>query len=305
MSGLRNQRCLADRRWWLRKNISRYPAFCVRLGVDNPSVQGSPSPMEAAALSSTCRLSTPTTVTSLALYRSSSNLSHPLTSPAPVASFLSRGYHCGTSTSRGCSSSRISSFRSASSRSSHVLLNTYPPRPSGTSRLRAGTAFAAAQAESATSAEPQESDTWKVKVLYDGDCPICMKQVEFLSARNQQFQTLKFVDISSEDYDPDENGGVEYEEAMGHMHGVLRDGTVVKSMDAFRSFYDAVGLGWIINVTNSPPIAVVVDAMYELFAKYRLPLTGHPGIQAAFEERKRTKYGIKGCTEEDPCEVEY
>ncbi|CAI5989340.1 unnamed protein product, partial [Closterium sp. NIES-64] len=262
------------------------------------------SPMEAAALSSTYRLSTPTTLTSLALQRSSPNLSHPSASPAPVASFLSRGHHSGTSTSRVCISSRSSSsFRSASS---HVLLNTYcPPTPSGASRLRAGTAFAAAQAESATSAEPQESDAWKVKVLYDGDCPICMKQVEFLSARNQQFQTLKFVDISSEDYDPDENGGVEYEEAMGHMHGVLRDGTVVKSMDAFRSFYDAVGLGWIINVTNFPPIAVVVDAMYELFAKYRLPLTGHPGIQAAFEERKRTKYGIKGCTEEDPCEVEY
>ncbi|CAI7764651.1 unnamed protein product [Closterium sp. NIES-54] len=66
------------------------------------------------------------------------------------------------------------------------------------------------------------------------------------------------------------------------------------SHQAFRSFYEAVGLGWIINVTNFPPIAVVVDAMYELFAKYRLPLTGHPGIQAAFEERKRTKYGIKG-----------
>ncbi|CAI7850410.1 unnamed protein product, partial [Closterium sp. NIES-54] len=177
------------------------------------------SPMEAAALSSTCRLSTPTTLTSLtsptslALQRSSSNLSHPSASPAPVASFLSRGHHCGTSTSRACSSISSSSFRSASSRSSHVLLNTYcPPRPSGTSRLRAGTAFAAAQAESATSAEQQESDTWKVKVLYDGDCPICMKQVEFLSARNKQFQTLKFVDISSEDYDPDENGGVEYEE---------------------------------------------------------------------------------------------
>ncbi|GJP49064.1 hypothetical protein CLOM_g8331 [Closterium sp. NIES-68] len=256
----------------------------------------------AAALASSHRL------TSLALQRSSSNPNPPLASPAPVAAFLTRNHNhsCGATNTSRAGSRSISSSRSSSRCNSHGWRSSAAPfSASGPSRMRAGAAFAAAQAESATSAEPQEIDTWQVKVLYDGDCPICMKQVEFLSARNKQYQTLKFVDISTEDYDPDENGGVEYEEAMGHMHGVMRDGTVVKSMDAFRSFYDAVGLGWIINVTNFPPIAVVVDAMYELFAKYRLPLTGHPGIQAAFEERKRTKYGIKGCTEEDPCEVEY
>ncbi|CAI5463996.1 unnamed protein product, partial [Closterium sp. Yama58-4] len=138
-----------------------------------------------------------------------------------------------------------------------VSVTRTPLRPAGTPRFRAGSAFAAAQAESATSAEPQESDPWKVKVLYDGDCPICMKQVEFLSARNKEHRTLKFVDISSEwTMTPMRMAASSTRrrwvtctgscgtalsskawtprQAMGHMHGVLRDGTVVKSMDVIR-----------------------------------------------------------------------
>ncbi|RRT45894.1 hypothetical protein BHM03_00059368 [Ensete ventricosum] len=55
------------------------------------------------------------------------------------------------------------------------------------------------------------SNTWKIKMLYDGDCPLCMREVNFLRERNRSYGAINFVDISSKDYSPEENQGLDYE----------------------------------------------------------------------------------------------
>lgn len=95
--------------------------------------------------------------------------------------------------------------------------------------------------------EPKpKPENWKIKMLYDGDCPLCMrevfilirislflklfitklettllklncsvsvflsKKVNMLKERNEETGTIKFVDISSNDYSPQENQGLDY-----------------------------------------------------------------------------------------------
>ncbi|EXB42070.1 hypothetical protein L484_006417 [Morus notabilis] len=127
--------------------------------------------------------------------------------------------------------------------------------------------------ESSSSPSPPP-ENWKIKMLYDGDCPLCMHEVNMLRERNKQYGTIKFVDISSEDYSPKENQGLDFETVMGRIHAILDDGTVVTDVEAFRKLYEQVGLGWVYAITKYEPIAKIADAVYSVWAKYRLPITG-------------------------------
>ncbi|KAF0891021.1 hypothetical protein E2562_005115 [Oryza meyeriana var. granulata] len=98
------------------------------------------------------------------------------------------------------------------------------------------------------------SESWRIKMLYDGDCPLCMREVNMLRERNKSYGSIKFVDISSKDYSPQGNQNLDYETAMGRIHAILSDGTVVTDVEAFRRLYEEVGLGWIYAVTKYEPI---------------------------------------------------
>ncbi|KAL3655316.1 hypothetical protein CASFOL_001102 [Castilleja foliolosa] len=133
----------------------------------------------------------------------------------------------------------------------------------------------------------QSSDNWKIKMLYDGDCPLCMREVNMLRERNKGYGSIKFVDISSDDYTPEDNQGVDYKTAMGQIHAILSDGTVVNNVEAFRRLYEVVGLGWVYAVTKYKPIASIANAVYGLWAKYRLQVTGRPPLEEVLEARRK------------------
>ena len=73
--------------------------------------------------------------------------------------------------------------------------------------------------------------TWKIKLLYDGECPLCMREVNFLRKRDAGRGLVAFVNIAEENYNPQEHGGVDYETAMGRIHAVLPDGTIIKNVE--------------------------------------------------------------------------
>ncbi|KAL9239579.1 hypothetical protein vseg_013888 [Gypsophila vaccaria] len=142
---------------------------------------------------------------------------------------------------------------------------------------------------------------WQVKMLYDGDCPLCMKEVNMLQERNKKYNgAIKFVDISSEDYSPEDNQGLDYTTAMGRIHAILSDGTVVKDVEAFRKLYEAVGLGWIYAITKYEPVASIADAVYGVWAKYRLQITGRPSMEVILKSRTK-KEGM--CNDNDTCKM--
>ncbi|KAG5019742.1 hypothetical protein AAZX31_06G177000 [Glycine max] len=141
---------------------------------------------------------------------------------------------------------------------------------------------------------------WKIKMLYDGDCPLCMREVNMLRERNKSYGTIKFVDIGSDDYSPEENQGLDYETVMGRIHAILSDGSVVTDVEAFRRLYEHVGLGWVYAITKYEPIAKIADSIYGVWAKYRLQITGRPPIEEILETRKK-----KGevCKDSNACKM--
>ncbi|DBA92147.1 TPA: hypothetical protein ACH3X1_015868 [Trebouxia sp. C0004] len=143
----------------------------------------------------------------------------------------------------------------------------------------------------ATSAGQDFKDSWEIKMLYDGDCPLCMREVNMLRKRDKSQHKIGFVDISSQDYSPKDNAGISYEEAMGSIHGILPGDKVITNVDVFRKLYEVVGLGWVYAVTRISFINKLANRVYALWAKYRLPITGRPDIDTVLRQRKETCKG--------------
>jgi predicted DCC family thiol-disulfide oxidoreductase YuxK len=131
------------------------------------------------------------------------------------------------------------------------------------------------------------SPSWKIKLLYDGECPLCLREVSFLQKRDAGRGLVAFVDIAAENYNPEENGGISFAAAMGRIHAVLADGTILQNVEVFRQVYDILGIGWIYAATKWPVIGFLVDIIYEIWASWRLTLTGRPNLQTILAEHQK------------------
>ena len=105
-------------------------------------------------------------------------------------------------------------------------------------------------------------------LLYDGECPFCRREVEWLRRRDREGH-LALEDIAGPGFDPAQYG-LTREEVVGVLHGVLPDGRVVRRVEAIRQAYQAVGLGWLVAPTRWPVVRWVLDRMYGIFARNRI-----------------------------------
>lgn len=148
--------------------------------------------------------------------------------------------------------------------------------------------------------------SWKIKLLYDGECPLCMREVNFLRKRDAGRGLIAFVDIADDNYTPQENGDIDFETAMGRIHAILPDGTIIQNMEVFRRVYEILGLGWVYGFTKLPVVGFVADKLYEIWANWRLPLTGRPKLEKVINERqKRLEFNRQGrcrLSESSSCE---
>ena len=112
--------------------------------------------------------------------------------------------------------------------------------------------------------------TWSLRLLYDGQCPFCRREIEWLKRRNRKLR-ITFEDISAAEFDPGRYG-LTRDEVNRVLHGILPDGTVVRGMAAVRRAYAAIGLGWLTAPTGWPGMRWVADRMYAAFARNRLTL---------------------------------
>jgi predicted DCC family thiol-disulfide oxidoreductase YuxK len=118
--------------------------------------------------------------------------------------------------------------------------------------------------------EDRIMEPWKLKMLYDGQCPFCRREVAWLEKLNH-WGDLVFEDISHPDFDPTKYG-LTYEEVDGKLHGITPEGTIVRGVETIRKAYQAVGLGWLVAPTGWPVLRPLFDQIYDVFAKYRVPL---------------------------------
>jgi len=133
---------------------------------------------------------------------------------------------------------------------------------------------------------PLRKAPWQIKLLYDGLCPLCLREVNFLAKRDAGRGIVTFVDIADLAYQPERHGGVDFSTAMGRIHAVLPDGTVIQGVEVFRRIYTALGIGWIYAATRWPVIGPFVDWAYDIWANWRLKLTGRPDLTTLVIQRQ-------------------
>jgi len=114
---------------------------------------------------------------------------------------------------------------------------------------------------------------WQIKVLYDGECPLCTREIRFLERRDHGQGRVQFEDIAAPSFDPAVYG-LDAQQVMARIHGVLPDGQVVEGVEVFRRLYAGVGLGWLVAPTRWPILRNLADLAYRIFARNRLRWTG-------------------------------
>ena len=144
------------------------------------------------------------------------------------------------------------------------------------------------------------SPLWKIKLLYDGECPLCVREVKFLQKRDGGRGIVNFVDIADPNYNPTDHAGVDFATAMGRIHGILPDGTVIKNVAVFRRVYEELGLGWVYALTKLPVIGKIADLLYGFWADWRLQLTGRPSLSEIIAARSLE--GSAKCNINDRCQ---
>lgn len=113
----------------------------------------------------------------------------------------------------------------------------------------------------------------EITILYDGECPLCTRELAMLKRIDRGRGRLGAIDITAEGFEASRYGR-DWETLMGRIHGVLPDGSVIEGVEVFRRAYAAVGRGWVLSWTRLPPFVRPVDAAYRWFARNRLRLTG-------------------------------
>ncbi len=116
-------------------------------------------------------------------------------------------------------------------------------------------------------------EAWEIRILYDGECPLCSREIRFLERRDRGRKRIEFEDISSAGFDPAAYG-LDARVVMARIHAVLPDGSVVEGLEVFRRAYAAVGLGWLLAPTRWPFLRPLADRAYRVFARNRLRWTG-------------------------------
>lgn len=152
---------------------------------------------------------------------------------------------------------------------------------------------------SISASQTPPSSEWQIKLLYDGDCPLCLHEVNFLQKKDAGRGLVNFVDIADDNYIAEENGGVDFATAMGRIHAVLPDGAVIKNVEVFRRIYAILGIGWIYAPTRWPIVGPVVDKLYDIWAALRLKVTGRPNLEALVAQRQERL----ACSTEGRCRL--
>lgn len=160
-----------------------------------------------------------------------------------------------------------------------------PKRPSLTEHVKLASAGATSTSGSAQqTANGGSQPSWTIKMLFDGACPLCMREVNSLR-KAKGASNINFVDVAADDYDPYQHANIGFEEAMGKIHAIRRDGQVVTNVEAFKQLYEAAGRGWVYSFAKIGPLRWLADTIYDFWARYRLQITGRPDLATVMKNK--------------------
>lgn len=107
-----------------------------------------------------------------------------------------------------------------------------------------------------------------IRIYYDGMCPICRASATKLARLDGGRGRITLVDASDPAFDPTETG-VDRDQLLRSVHGLLPDGRLVRGLEVFRRAYAISAKGWLIAFTGWPIVKPLFDFLYDLVAKHR------------------------------------
>ena len=114
--------------------------------------------------------------------------------------------------------------------------------------------------------------------LFDGGCPLCLRETKFLKKKDFS-NKINFIDINNDSYNPSLYKNISYAEAMSNLHGILENGDIIKGLDVLAYSYKLIGLGWVYYPLKIEFLAPLLKLFYQYWAKYRLKITGRSNIE--------------------------
>jgi predicted DCC family thiol-disulfide oxidoreductase YuxK len=114
---------------------------------------------------------------------------------------------------------------------------------------------------------------FEVEVFFDGDCPLCVREIALLQRLDAKRRRIRFTDIAAVGFQA-EPLGVSYVDLMQRIHGRLPDGRLIEGVEVFRRLYSAVGFRRLVAFTRLPVVRLLLVLLYNVFARNRLRLTG-------------------------------
>ncbi len=111
-----------------------------------------------------------------------------------------------------------------------------------------------------------------MKVFYDGDCPLCAKEMLSLK-RHDHNQRIQLIDIQKGDFSRN-YPGIDKQQALSILHGQTDDGKMYYGLDVTYLAWSAVGKHRWLKLLRIQPIKWFADRAYLLFAGNRNRISG-------------------------------
>ncbi|WP_447553492.1 thiol-disulfide oxidoreductase DCC family protein [Vreelandella sp. EE22] len=112
--------------------------------------------------------------------------------------------------------------------------------------------------------------TAPVTLFYDGHCPFCLKEIEWLLGHPHRSR-VNFIDIRAKGFEPDVHGPT-FDDLMGKLHVLDQRGRWYIGMEASRALYAVLGYRRWVWLSCLPGLRGMMNAGYRLFARYRVRL---------------------------------
>jgi predicted DCC family thiol-disulfide oxidoreductase YuxK len=136
-------------------------------------------------------------------------------------------------------------------------------------------------------------NSWKLEVFYDGDCPLCRREINWLRQRDfVKNNVVLFTDIADPGFDA-RSIGKSKGELMDQIHGRTSEGEWLIGVSMFRRLYALVGLKWLSVLISVPGLSRLSDLVYSIFARYRLALTGRSREAVSLDSNEFTRGGAE------------
>jgi hypothetical protein len=75
--------------------------------------------------------------------------------------------------------------------------------------------------------------SWRIKLLYDGDRPLCSREIRFRERRDRGRGRIPSEGIADPSFDPGVRGPDD-QKVMARIHGVLPNGAVIEGVEVLR-----------------------------------------------------------------------